>query len=205
MEISNAFFEAETVLLKKPKHPFLLPQTHRGSKLQTLAQKHSQAARVWCRIWAMVPMVASCGLRTTDTGELQLRRCEETKQLENGPLGMGNGHLPQKHTCRRECPIFPSPGCESRVCWVLLSFVSKPWHKTFPCNQFSPLSSSERVLTSCLSLLLSGHELHVFVLQSAVNLNGDMRSSGISDAVCSFGGGWGGKAVGLRGVNQSSL
>lgn len=41
MEISNAFFEAETVLLKKPKHPFLLPQTHRGSKLQTLAQKHS--------------------------------------------------------------------------------------------------------------------------------------------------------------------
>lgn len=40
MEISNAFFKAETVLLKKMQYSFL-PKTHRGLKLQTLAQKRS--------------------------------------------------------------------------------------------------------------------------------------------------------------------
>lgn len=65
------------------------------------------------------------------------------------------------------------------------------------------LSSFFRAVTSCLSFQLSGRELHAFVLQSTVNLNGDMRSSGISEAVCSFAGRWGEKRAGLRRVNQS--
>lgn len=91
------------------------------------------------------------------------------------------------------------------MCWVLFCSVWKPRHKAVPCNSFSPLSSSERVLTTCLSLRLSGHRLHTFVLQSAVNLNSDVRSSGVSDAVCSFGRKVVRKASGLRGVNQSAL
>lgn len=82
---------------------------------------------------------------------------------------------------------FPSPRCESGVCWMLLFFF--PNHKIFHCKLFFfPFFLLRQSFT--LPLVTPAFRPRVPGFCSTKSLSGDMRSSGISDAVCSLGGRW---------------
>lgn len=85
-------------------------------------------------------------------------------------MGWGLDMYVQNTLAGKSGSIFPSPGCESGVCWVLLCFFSSPATKPSLVNRFSLFPPRQSfTLPPVTAAFLSGRSFfQAFVLQSSV-------------------------------------
>lgn len=137
MEISNALFRAESVLLKKKnKHKATFTPAQSPQRGGTETQQGS--------VCLVQDLSNSADLGRLRTAGISLCR-EGTVGRSSLSLALGICPPNRKH------PIFPSPGSRSEVCWALHCLISKPWHGAFPCNSFPPLFSDPVSISCCHS------------------------------------------------------